>query len=65
MKVPWDQKHPFKTLVDQGTDGMEYVSAGNNAYSMGKKLMIFYNVVFNNGIFADDHRWWMRRPEIE
>ena len=35
MKAPWKPNQLFETLVDQVTDGIEYMYAGNNEYSPG------------------------------
>ena len=63
MKAPWDPNQISDTIVDQVTDGMEYVSVGNNAYPSGQDLTIAYNVVFNTKTFADDCRRWSRGPK--
>jgi len=46
MKADWDPNQPFKVLIDQIDDGVDYATAGENPYTLEQIVNIAYNLVY-------------------
>ena len=61
LKQQWDTNQPFKVLIDQIEDAIDYAAAGNTPYYKEQITNTAYNIVYHTGIFRDECKTWRKK----
>ena len=54
FKQQWYLNQPFKVLIDQIEDAIDYAAAGNTSYSKEQIMNMAYNIVYHTGLFSEE-----------
>ena len=62
LRAPYDSNQPFKTLIDQVENAVDYASAGETPYTPDQVVGIAFQLVLQTVILNDDCKLWQRQP---
>ena len=62
LRAPYNSNQPFKTLIDQVENVVDYASIGDTLYTPAQVVGISFRLVFQTGLFNDNCNLWRRQP---
>ena len=62
LRAPYDSYQPFKTLIDQVENAVDYASTGDTPYTPAQVVGIAFQLVFQTSLFNDNCKLWQRQP---
>ena len=65
MSTPWDPNQPFKYLIRQGQNGIDFAAHGQAPLSTEQIVNITYTVLVNTGLFHDKCKKWRKRTPAQ
>jgi len=65
MKTPWSPPTPVETLFTQLTKARKFATAGGDQHNDIVYVRAGYNIVYNNGLFAEACREWRAKPPAQ
>ena len=60
--TPYNINQPIETLFGRVENCRYYTAAGNTTYSLKQVIGIALQLVYQNGIFVEDCKFWKRLP---
>ena len=65
MNTAYDPNNPFKVLIDQIEDAINFAAAENIPYTPEQIVNVAYNLVFDTGVFNDECKEWRKLPAVD
>ena len=65
MNEPYDPNMPFKCLIEQIQDAVDYEAHAGSPYTPKQILGTAYDLVFNKGMFYNNLYNWRRKPTAD
>ena len=62
LRAPCNRNQPFKTLINQVENAVDYASTGDTPYAPAQVFRIPFQLVFQTGLFNDNSKLWRRQP---
>jgi len=61
MKRSYDPFQPFKVIINQIEDEVDFAIMWNTSYSLEQVVIITYNLIFQTGLFSEACREWNKK----
>ena len=65
MDTPWDPNTPFKNVIDQIKEAVEFADSANQPFTPEQILTKAYNLVYATGLYKDKCKEWTRKPAVD